>query len=183
MSAPLARRALLAGGLAALAPAPSMAQVTGWRLGQMVPEFYFRDPFGQRFALASFPGKVLLLLFWATWSRDCDAEIIRLDSAAQGWKQDPRAAILTLVIAEPATRARGFLDRRRLGLPVFEPEVVETWDLKYADGKTARLGNGVPFGVILDQNRTLRFQRQGPGGVAAYDEQLHRIAAGVRSFG
>jgi peroxiredoxin len=179
----LARRSLLAGGLTALAPAPAPAQVAGWRLGQTIPEFGFRDPFGQRFALASFPGKALLLLFWATWSRDCDAELIKLDAAAQVWKEDPRAAVLTLVIAEPATRARGWLDRRRLGLPVFEPEVVETWDLKLADGRTARMGNAVPFGFILDHQRTLRFQRQGPGGVAAYDEQLRRIAIGVRSFG
>ena len=47
----------------------------------------------------------------------------------------------------------------------------------------AALITAVPFGFILDQNRALRFQRQGPGGVPAYDEQLRRIAAGVRSVG
>ena len=183
MNASFFRRDVVAGGLASLAVSPAAAQVAGWKLGLTIPEFGFRDPAGKRLTLDDFRDRALLLLFWATWSRECDGEVIKLDSAAQGWKQDPRAAILTLVIAEPVARARGWLDRRRLGLPVFEPEVSETWDLKLADGKTARLGNAVPFGFILDQNRTLRFQRQGPGGVPAYDEQLQRVAAGVRSFG
>ena len=184
MKAGLPRRALLAAGAAAaLAPALARAQVTGWKLGQKIPDFAFLDPAGKRYALRSFPGKALLLLFWGTWSRDCDAELIRLDAAAQGWRQDPRAAILTLVIAEPVARAAGWLERRRLSLPVFAPETEQTWDLKLLDGKTARLGDKVPYGLILDPDRTLRFQRQGAGGVDAYDEQLRRVAFGVRSVG
>ena len=179
----LGRRTLLGAGAVALAAPPARAQVAGWRLGQKAPDFAFRDPAGRRFTLEDYAWKAVLLLFWGTWSRDCDGELVRLESAAEGWRQDPRVAILTLAIAEPVARARGWLDRRRITLPVFEPEVEETWDLKLLDGKTVRLGNAVPFGIVLDANRTIRFQRQGPGGVPAYDEQLRRVAAGVRNVG
>jgi len=182
VSVSLPRRSLLAGGTA-LAAAPAAAQVGGWRVGIPASDFAFRDAAGRRFTLASFPDRALLLLFWATWSRDSDAELIKLDAVAQTWREDPRVAFLTLVIAEPVARAKGWLERRRLTLPVYEPEAEAVWDLKFLDGRTARLTNAVPYGAILDTQRSIRFLRQGAGGAVAYDEQLRRVTASMIRVG
>lgn len=172
----LARRALLAAAGAALAPGPAPAQVAGFRLNQRVPAFTFRDPAGRALTLDAFRGRVALLLFWATWSRDCDAEVVQVDALAQRWRADRRVAIATFAIVEPLTRAAGWLQRRRLALDVYAPDTTEEpWDIKLADGKPARMTADVPYGYVLDAGGVIRLERRGTGRTVAYEDEFRRL--------
>jgi thiol-disulfide isomerase/thioredoxin len=169
--------ALVAGAASwvAMRPARSPAQAT---LG--TPEISaaailatsFDDGNGRSRSLAEFPGKVLVVNFWATWCAPCRAEMPAFDRLHARWTG--RGVQFVGLSAEPRELATDF--GRTMGI---------RYPLWTATGQTVpelsrRLGNrlGVlPHTVVFDATGSIVDQRVGPYTESELDELLHRISA------
>jgi thiol-disulfide isomerase/thioredoxin len=155
----MTRRALLFGGVAALAAAGGV----GWRVlrdaGTTAPAelwaLRFARPAGGDLDMATLRGQPLVLNFWATWCAPCIKEMPELDRfqrefGARGW----RVVGLAVDRAEPVNE---FLTR----LPVsFDVGLVGFDGTELA----RRLGNAsgaLPFTVIFDRDGRIAQRKLG----------------------
>lgn len=120
------------------------------RVGALAPDFEWNAPDGSTRTLATLPGKVVVVNFWATWCKPCRTEMPLLNSVARG----SDAVFLAVDLQEDGAKARSFFDQ--LALDRLEPIL----DL---DGQTTcRYGVvGLPATFFIDGQGVIRYVERG----------------------
>lgn len=81
-------------------------------------------------ALSDLKGSVVVVNFWATWCGPCRVELPLLQKIARAHAKEG-VKILTVNLDDKAAKARTFIERQKLDLPVYRiaPEEVRRLDL------------------------------------------------------
>jgi thiol-disulfide isomerase/thioredoxin len=101
-------------GLALSATDTPMAKRATLEVGSLAPDFTFTDLGGDAHRLADFRGRVVLLVFWATWCGPCRAEAPTIGEAYQRFK-DQGLVVIGMNPNDPLADVRGFIDQFHVG--------------------------------------------------------------------
>ena len=128
------------------------------------PDFHALGLDGKALSLADLKGRVVVLVFWATWCGPCVAELPHLNTAAAKYAANPDVAFLAVSVDEHRLAVRPFVQRNRYSLPF-------AYDV---DGASALGVGGVPALILLDRRGRVAFREQGFGGEA--DRYVERLS-------
>jgi peroxiredoxin len=137
--------------------------------GQRAPDFTLKDLSGQAWRLSgSFPGKVVLLDFWATWCVPCVKELPHLQRL-QDLYGEKGLQVLTISIDGPDRLAgvSAFVARYGFTFPVLldtESQVVSVYNPSLV----------LPHSVLVDRKGVIRYVHQGysPGDERLLEEKI-----------
>jgi peroxiredoxin len=85
-------------------------------VNSLAPDFAFTDLDGGRHRLADYRGKVLLLVFWATWCGPCRAEAPAIAEVYQRFK-DQGLIVVGINPNDPVSDVKGFIDQFHVAGP------------------------------------------------------------------
>jgi thiol-disulfide isomerase/thioredoxin len=127
-----------------------------------------RTPQGQAMSLPGLQGKVVLLDFWATWCEPCKATLPATQRLAERLAPQGLSVYAVNVEAKP-DEAAPFLRKLGVTLPLLFDQ----------DGALAEQlgGRNLPFAVLLDARREVRFRMEG-----APDDAEKRIAQAAEAL-
>lgn len=74
---------------------------------------------GDRTSLKEFEGKTIFLNFWATWCPPCIAEMPNIQGLYEELSEENNIVFVMLSLDEDHEKARAFLERKKLTLPVY----------------------------------------------------------------
>jgi len=137
-------------------PANAPAVASGAALlGSFRPDFELGSDNGEFVSPADFPGKTLLLNFWATWCAPCREEMPMLMDLQRKYGTDGLQVIG--IALDDAQNVRDFVGKYGISYPVLvgEEDVFET---------SAAYGNeeGVlPYSVLIDKTGIVRWRYAG----------------------
>ncbi|MEC9408238.1 MAG: TlpA disulfide reductase family protein [Pseudomonadota bacterium] len=121
-----------------------------------LPSFSIDDLGGEPVTPADFPGKTVLINFWATWCPPCRDEIPELIEL-QSEFGDSQLQVLGIALDDRA-RVAEYAARMGMNYPVLVVEGAEGFDLMDAYG--AQIG-GLPFNVMIHPDGTVALRHEG----------------------
>lgn len=148
---------------------PALVTFSSVKAAHVQPaHFAIRLPGGELVASEQLRGRVVVLASWASWCLPCRWELPELDRVYRTFQSDQRLAFFAvdrLGDAESPIRAKRYLDKARVGLPLaFETP-------GYADVLGA---DALPTLVILDREGRVRAKHYGYDSSEHLDEWLTR---------
>lgn len=97
-------------------PEPESTPVaTGTQVGEIAPDFSFKDVDGKSRSLGDMRGKGVMLNFWATWCSPCKAEMPLIDELARQKRED--FVLLTVNCGESTPTIANFMDKYGYSFP------------------------------------------------------------------
>ena len=122
-------------------------RVLGRETVKSAPNLSLKDLSGRRIRLSEQQGLVVLC-FWATWSRSSGKILDELQGLAETHGD---VLFLTVAVDRQSGTVSKFIQGRRIGLPVL-----------LDDGSSDRFGlEGVPTVLVLDTDHSIRFEHRG----------------------
>lgn len=151
----------------ASAPTPSdlteeASTLPGTPIPERLPPFAINDLQGRPTTVAAWPGKSLILNFWATWCAPCQREIPLLKALSSEWSD--RGIQVVGIAVDHADKVQGFADRFKIGYPLLVGEQ-DALDLAADLGLASPV---FPFTVFIDRRGHV---------VALFIGELHRTQA------
>jgi thiol-disulfide isomerase/thioredoxin len=144
----LLRSLTLCGAIALLSPFVRAAELLAVPPDQVVR---VGDP-RLKAALASHRGHPVVINFWASWCEPCREEMPALQRFARHWRERG-VTVITIAVADNATRARDFLWEIDVDLPVLDDH-----DQTLSRSMGAR---ALPTTFMLDHQHRIRLRAQG----------------------
>jgi len=141
--APVLSAILLASATAANEPAPRFNAVTTT---------------GEKFNNASIKGKVVLLEFWTTWCKYCDAEAGYVDKLDQEYR-DKGLIVLAINVGEPKKLVKKYLEQHPRSCRIV---LMEETNLAAMYEATV-----YPIYVVIDKDGNISDEQRGAGGEVA----------------
>ena len=134
------------------------------KVGSPAPSIRVPDLRGQALDLAQFRGKVVLLNFWASWCKPCEAEmadlqILHTEQAARGF------TVIAMNEGEEPARAAEFFEAKGITFPSgldLDMKVTRDWQVF-----------GLPNTFLIDANGVVRDRVVGP---LTLDQMRARVA-------
>jgi cytochrome c biogenesis protein CcmG, thiol:disulfide interchange protein DsbE len=122
----LAAAAILLAGI--ILRHPSTANKEHARQLQPAPDFSLSDLSGQKLALSTYRGKVVLLDFWATWCDPCKAEIPHFVEMQNGYGAQG-LQVIGISMDDDEQLARDFRQQYKMNYPVAmgNPQLAEQY--------------------------------------------------------
>jgi cytochrome c biogenesis protein CcmG/thiol:disulfide interchange protein DsbE len=117
------------------------------RPGQKAPAFSLTTFGGQKIALESLQGKVVVLNFWASWCITCKDEASYLEQAWQQYRGRDDVVFLGVAWTDTDAKAKEYIARYRISYP-------NGPDLRTRISQTYRI-TGVPETYIIDRSGVL----------------------------
>ena len=126
----------------------------GTRAGKYPPDFKLKDAVsGEEISIRDFRGQPVLITFWAAWCPVCQAEMPRIESFYEEYK-DRGFVILGVGVGESESTLRSFRSQNGLTYPVLaDPD---------RSAGTDYLVNGVPTHYYIGKSGTIGFVETGP---------------------
>jgi cytochrome c biogenesis protein CcmG/thiol:disulfide interchange protein DsbE len=123
-------------------------------VGQMAPNFTFQTFDGEELNSKDLRGKVVLVNFWASWCKPCEAEATDLENAWQFYKERGDVVFLGVDYVDTEPEAKGYLEKFNISYP-------NGPDLRTAISQAFRI-RGVPETYIIDRQGKLASVQIGP---------------------
>jgi len=146
---------------------PTLAPRPGSRVGDLARNFSLKDLDGETYHLSDLRGgKVVQVVFWATWCIPCIEEIPKIRKAYEKYRVQG-LEVLGIVVTERQTRegVRAFAEKFRMDYPIL-------WDEGMAVKGSYRVGS-IPRNFLVGRDGIIRHT-----GVALpedYDTFLERL--------
>jgi len=138
-------------------PAPPLVrQATGSDLvGAYRPDFHLGSSTGAFVTPADFPGKILLINFWATWCAPCRREMPMLMELQAEYGA---AGLQVVGIAlDDVQSARDFVEKLGISYPI----LVGATDVMETNRAYGNVEGLLPFSVLIDKDGIIRWQYAG----------------------
>ena len=139
--------------------------LAGIDVGNAAPEFTLQDLHGDPVSLSDQLGRVVILLFWASWCGPCKELLPELVEAVQG-HEDDEVIILGVTIDTKSTDALAYLSANRMS------EVIGLWG-SLEDARAVQetfQAVAMPYVYVLDRAGIIRFAGKPPNPVGAMIE-------------
>ncbi|MBV60632.1 MAG: hypothetical protein CMH65_04965 [Nevskiales bacterium] len=136
-----------------------------------LPTFSIADLGGEPVTPSDFPGKTVLINFWATWCPPCRDEIPELIELQEAYG-DSELQVLGIALDDRA-RVAEYAARMGMNYPVLVVEGAEGFDLMDAYG--AQVG-GLPFNVLIHPDGSVAMRHE---GAVTGDEIRARLPGGA----
>ena len=138
----------------------------GMKRGMRFPDLLLRDAKGKALRLGDLRGRVLVLHFWGSWCPHCRAEMPQLQRLARRLGKE-RIAFALVQVREDAARARQWLRREKLALPLYDSGARGPADatLKLASGGVLadrEIARAFPSTYVLGRHGVVLFSHTGP---------------------
>jgi cytochrome c biogenesis protein CcmG/thiol:disulfide interchange protein DsbE len=136
--------------------------------GERAPDFSLQTFDGGTLTLASLRGQVVVVNFWASWCKPCEAEAADLENTYRRY-QDQGVMFVGIAYVDTATESLAYLDRFGITYPN-APDLGTDISHRY------RI-RGVPETFVIDQGGTLRALFVGPTTEAALTAAIDPLLA------
>lgn len=123
-------------------------------IGDIVPQFSMTTFDGQAISTSEYAGKVIVINFWASWCKPCEAEAHELEEAYQYYKAGEEVVFLGLAYVDTEPKSLGYLNKFGITYP-------NGPDLATKVSQMFRI-TGVPETYIIDQQGKLSYFKKGP---------------------
>lgn len=132
-----------------------MAGMPAWavRQGDKAPDFLLTSLEGDDISLSDLAGNVVVISFWASWGKQCDAELRQVEALLREFEGEPLVGI-GVNERESAEQAAEFAARHEVKFPI----VLDSGSLARAYGV-----NGVPDLFVVDRKGVVRARFIGYG--------------------
>ena len=121
-------------------------------------EMLYNDRDGNTYNLADLKGKVIFINFWATWCPPCIAEMPSINALYNIHKGKDEVVFLTIDADNDIENSSGFMEKRKLTLPVYTP--AGTIPQQFFTGT-------LPTTVIINKNGELVYKHEGAADYAS----------------
>lgn len=123
-------------------------------VGDVVPKFSMTTFDGQTVSSADYAGKVIVINFWASWCKPCEAEARELEEAYQYYRAGDEVVFLGLAYVDTEPKSLGYLQK-------FGVTYLNGPDLATKVSQMFRI-TGVPETYIIDRQGKLQYFKKGP---------------------
>jgi cytochrome c biogenesis protein CcmG, thiol:disulfide interchange protein DsbE len=146
--------ALLAGFMALIGWGLSRSMRGAILNGDHVPQFSMTSFSGDTFDTKAYAGKVIVVNFWASWCKPCEAEARELEEAYQQYKPDGDVVFIGLAYVDTEPNSLAYLKKFGVTYP-------NGPDLATKVSQMFRV-TGVPETYIIDRQGRLAYSKKGP---------------------
>ena len=128
---------------------------------------------GQKIALSSFSGRVVLVNFWATWCEPCEREMPAMERLYQTLPRED-FELIAVAIDDKEEDVRAFQERYRLSFPI----LLDLDQAVYGSYQTM----GVPESLLLDRDGRIVERYVGPRewDAGEYIDRIRELIGGGR---
>jgi cytochrome c biogenesis protein CcmG/thiol:disulfide interchange protein DsbE len=145
---------ILAGFMALIGWGLRRSMQGGFLVGDPVPQFTVTTFDGQTLNTADYSGKVVVVNFWASWCKPCEAEARELEEAYQSYKASGEVIFIGLAWTDTEPNSLAYLKKFGVTYP-------NGPDLATEISQMFRT-TGVPETYIIDQQGRLAYFKKGP---------------------
>ena len=150
---------------------PASPDIASTQLAETVPTFQLVDRAGQPRSLQDWPGKALIVNFWATWCAPCRREIPLLQRIAR--ERAPAGFEVVGIAVDYRDKVLAYADEMQIDYPLLIGEQ-DALDAAAAFGVEAI---GFPFTIFSDRQGRIVYAQMGELHEAEADLILDEVAA------
>ena len=138
------------------------------QIGEIAPPFELTDLSGDLVKSGDLKGKVVFMVFWATWCEQCRTELPELDILYKKYRKDG-LEVVGISLDSSAARLARFLQKIKPSFRVFH-------DVKGTVANAYRV-SGIPVGVIVDRNGVIgrRITGFGRGFLPMFEREMKEL--------
>jgi thiol-disulfide isomerase/thioredoxin len=156
----------LAGGAFRHAPTMDVREAS-LKAGEVAPPFARSDLAGEAHSLSDWPGKVVLLNFWASWCGPCREEMPLLDRTQKRYAD--KGLQVVGVAADNAAATQAFLAKTPVDYPVLIDDPEKGADLSAVYGNDRSV---LPYTALIGRDGRVLALRMGKFSQASLDAWL-----------
>ena len=118
--------------------------------GSTAPKVTFKDADGNRYAISSFKGKVLVIDVWATWCKSCLMNMAKLMALKEEYRNNPAIEFVTVSTDSDEVRENWLAAIDKFGMgDMLNLTPDYSGDIHFTDAYRI---SGVPRYIVIDKN-------------------------------
>lgn len=119
---------------------------------ETLPDYSYRDTFGNVIVLSDLKNKVVFVNYWATWCPPCLAEMPSINKLYTKFKNNPKVVFIMVDTDNDLQKSMAYMKNNRYTLPLYAPIN------KFPD---ALLDGTIPTTLIFGKDGKLKYKHTG----------------------